>query len=88
MTVIRRGLIVAALLVLAGCGSSKARTALESDGYTDIKLGDKAGGAYAFTATNRVGLKCGGTVKVTGGGGREINANCSGSLRVGGPKRM
>jgi len=87
MTVIRTGVIVAALLVLVGCGSSKARTALESDGYTDITIGDKTGGAYAFTATNRVGLKCGGTVKVTGGG-REINVSCSGSLRVGGPKRM
>ncbi len=66
-----RSLALAALLgsaaVLSGCDQSPlAKELLEKDGYTDVDVKKDGDHHYAFTAKNKEGLKCAGSMELKG----------------------
>jgi len=74
--------LVAALAIVACAGEGDAQQALEQDGYSDVKITGKDGDAYKFTAKDKTGATCTGTVKIKkslGTTSMEKTAMCSAS---------
>lgn len=81
MKIIRLALLV---VVLVGCGASEgdAKQSLEQDGYTDVKITGKSGDAFQFSAKDKKGASCTGTVTIKKGFGStssEKVASCTSS---------
>jgi hypothetical protein len=65
-----RKLVMVIALVLVACVSeSDATQSLQEDGYTDIKITGKGDDGFQFTAKDKTGASCTGTISIKKGMG-------------------
>ena len=76
-------LIMFACLALLACGPSEgdAKQSLEQDGYTDVKITGKTGNDFQFSAKDKKGASCTGTISIQksmGSTSTQKTASCTG----------
>ena len=77
---IGRLLVLSFFLVACGASEGDAKASLEADGYTDVKITGKTGEAFQFSAKDKSGASCTGSVTIKksfGSSSSEKMATCT-----------